>query len=220
MFGICKKEEPQIKSAKEPVPLQPKSPVVVRYPRCTREMATLFEAQWDAADILPGKIKEVESAADLCRSGFQRYDAVSRAVNIPWQIIAVIHKMEGGCDFRACLHNGERIIGTQQKTKLVPKNRGPFQFWEDAAIDAINLEHKIPDGFEFDIANTMYFLTAYNGFGYYNRGLVSPYLWSYTNLYSKGKYVSDGNFDPNAVSKQCGAIPILWQLGFKPHTWD
>jgi lysozyme family protein len=32
---------------------------------------------------------------------------------------------------------------------------------------------------------------------------------SFSNLYSKGKFVQDGHFDPNAVSKQCGAALML-----------
>jgi len=39
--------------------------------------------------------------------------------------------------------------------------------------------------------------------------VLTPYLWSCTNLYSKGKYASDGNFDPNLVSAQVGAMAVL-----------
>jgi lysozyme family protein len=52
-------------------------------------------------------------------------------------------------------------------------------------------------------------LETYNGFGYRFQGLVSPYLWSFSNLYAKGKYVADNKFDPEAVSQQCGAGLIL-----------
>jgi lysozyme family protein len=41
------------------------------------------------------------------------------------------------------------------------------------------------------------------------RGVPTPYLWSYSNLYENGKFVADGRFDPEAVSKQCGAAPML-----------
>lgn len=40
----------------------------------------------------------------------------------------------------------------------------------------------------------------------------SPYLWSYSNHYSKGKYVRDRVFDPEAVSDQCGAAVLLKAL--------
>jgi lysozyme family protein len=37
----------------------------------------------------------------------------------------------------------------------------------------------------------------------------TPYLWSFSSLYEKGKFVADGVFDPAAVSKQCGAAVML-----------
>ena len=58
----------------------------------------------------------------------------------------------------------------------------------------------------------LYLLEKYNGFGYRFKELRTPYLWSYSNLYSKGRYVADGVFDPNAVSKQCGAATMLKAL--------
>ncbi len=42
--------------------------------------------------------------------------------------------------------------------------------------------------------------------------MKSPYLWSFTNHYTKGKYVADGKFDPNAPSDQVGAMALLKQL--------
>lgn len=35
------------------------------------------------------------------------------------------------------------------------------------------------------------------------------FLWSFSTIYEKGKFVADGKFDANAVSKQCGAALLL-----------
>ena len=43
-------------------------------------------------------------------------------------------------------------------------------------------------------------------------GRPTPYLWSFSKLYEKGKYVADGRFDPEAVSKQCGAAVMIRAL--------
>ena len=52
-------------------------------------------------------------------------------------------------------------------------------------------------------------LERYNGLGYRNRGLPSPYLWSLSGHYERGKFVADGKFDSEAESKQCGgATPV------------
>jgi lysozyme family protein len=40
----------------------------------------------------------------------------------------------------------------------------------------------------------------------------SPYLWSFSNHYTKGKYVADGHFDSNAVSQQCGGMVLLKRM--------
>jgi hypothetical protein len=60
-------------------------------------------------------------------------------------------------------------------------------------------------------------LEGFNGFGYRTKhpDVLTPYLWSFTNHYTKGKFTSDGKFDPNAVSKQCGAAAILKALTLK-----
>lgn len=52
-------------------------------------------------------------------------------------------------------------------------------------------------------------LEAYNGFCYRKSGRASPYLWSFSNLYTSGKFMSGGRFDPTAKSQQCGAVVML-----------
>ena len=223
MIGSCfkkKVEEVQpVKSEPELPPLPVKDHKIVRYPRCNREMTARLERLWNTIEVRPQYQKQVSAASDMVMNGIGKYREVQDTVNIPWQIIGVIDKMEGNCDPLAVLHNGERIVGTNRKTTLVPAGRGPFTSWSDAAIDAIGLEGMRPAGFRFDVANALYYLTSYNGWGYENKGINTPYLWSYTNHYSKGKYVSDGKYDANAVSKQCGAVPILKALGWKPQEW-
>ena len=52
-------------------------------------------------------------------------------------------------------------------------------------------------------------IEAFNGFGYRRAGRVTPYLWSFSSLYGRGKFVADGRFDPKARSQQCGAAVML-----------
>lgn len=60
----------------------------------------------------------------------------------------------------------------------------------------------------------LYRLEAYNGFACraLNPPINTAYLWSFSNQYASGKYVADHDFDPNAVSPQCGAAVILFQM--------
>ena len=52
----------------------------------------------------------------------------------------------------------------------------------------------------------------YNGTGYRSRKVPSPYLWSFGNHYPRGKFSSDGRYDPNLVSQQVGAATLIHHL--------
>lgn len=139
------------------------------------------------------------------------YKKISKATGgIPWEFIAVIHHLECGGNFSKHLHNGDSL---KRKTVRVPagrplKGNGPFTFFE-SAVDALTMKgfDKIVD---WSTERMVYELERYNGFGYRTyRNINSPYLWSGTNHYSKGKYVADGKYDSQAVSKQTGAVPVL-----------
>jgi len=122
-------------------------------------------------------------------------------------VIGCIHYRESNFNFQTHLHNGDPLTA---RTAHVPKGRPPYGeppfSWVESAMDALQLK-KIPD--IWDIANTLYYLESYNGFGYRKRGIHSPYLWSGSNHYKKGKFVADGKFDKNAVDKQIGCAVIL-----------
>ena len=150
-----------------------------------------------------------------------RYLAVSKITKVPWQVIACIHRMECNASFQRHLHCGDPLTA---RTVHVPKGRpvkgNPPFTWEESAIDALGYDGatRITD---WSIERTLHFLEAFNGWGYRTGAgqattpaRCSPYLWSGTNQYIKGKYVSDGKFDPNAVSKQIGCVAILKGLGY------
>ena len=67
---------------------------------------------------------------------------------------------------------------------------------------------------DWSIGGTLYKLEKYNGWGYRSRHphVLSPYLWSFSNHYSKGKYVADGRWSESAVSQQAGAAVILRRM--------
>jgi len=142
-----------------------------------------------------------------------RYEAVSKATGVPWDVIGVIHYRESSGDFKGVLHNGDRIIGTGKLTVKVPKGRGPFSTWEEAAIDALVVcPPYAAKNKDWSIGGTLDILEKYNGLGYRNKGLPSPYLWAGTDQYVKGKYVADGKYDPEHVDKQLGTAAILMRL--------
>ena len=141
-----------------------------------------------------------------------RYREAGDASNgVPWAVIGVIHAMESSFNFATHLHNGDPLTA---RTHRVPAGRPdgdpPFS-WEVSAADAL-VSQGLDNIADWSIGNILYQLEKYNGFGYRRRGLPSPYLWSFSDLYVKGKYVADGFFDPDAVSKQCGVAVMLKAL--------
>lgn len=174
-------------------------------------MAETNAARWSRA--LFTRSTAINSAADKIRANRGRYDVVAKATGVPWDVIGVIHYRESSLNFAGVLHNGQKIIGTGKKTTLVPKGRGPFSTWEQAAIDALaNCHPYLAKNKDWSVANTLDLLERYNGLGYRNKGLPSPYLWAGTDQYVKGKYVADGRYDANHVDQQLGVAPILMKL--------
>ena len=50
------------------------------------------------------------------------------------------------------------------------------------------------------MARILYRWEAYNGFGSRRQGINTPYLWAFSNHYTKGKYVADGKNCNTTVS--------------------
>ncbi len=96
------------------------------------------------------------------------------------------------------------------KSIHVPAGRGPFESWEDAAVDAlVNCAPYAARNKDWSIGGILTLLEQYNGLGYASKGLPSPYVWSGTDAYVAGKYVADHVFDPKAVDKQLGCAGLI-----------
>jgi cephalosporin hydroxylase len=65
---------------------------------------------------------------------------------------------------------------------------------------------------EPSFAGICFKLEGFNGFGSRFKGIHTPYLWSFSNHCTAGKFVADGVFSPTAISRQCGAAVILRRL--------
>ncbi len=139
-----------------------------------------------------------------------RYERVGSATGVPWFFIAVTHGLEASFNFRAHLHNGDFPLTA--RTRQVPAGRPsvwlPPSDWESSARDALRLLGYTGQK-DWSLERTLYRLEAYNGLGYRRIGVPTPYLWSFSNQYERGKFVADGKFNHNARSQQCGAAVML-----------
>ncbi len=160
---------------------------------------------------------QVETAVAGLLAHQTRYLALADILGIPWQIIAVIHAMESSQNFSRHLHNGDPLTArTVQEPPGRPKTGTPPFTWEESAIDALTFK-KLNADTDWSLAGTLYQLERYNGFGYrlHHPHVLSPYLWSFSNHYTSGRYVADSTWSDTAVSKQCGVAVILRRMAEK-----
>jgi lysozyme family protein len=174
------------------------------------ELADDYSACWSACLVDEARAAAVNRSVDHLLQGVERYKAVSKQCNdVPWQLIGIMHGLECGYDFAKHLHNGDPLSAP---TRRVPAGRPPgwngTGSWEESAQDAVKLK-RLDSVSEWSLPRVLYALEGFNGFGYRSQGVRSPYLWSCSNLYTKGKYIADHVFDPSAVSKQVGAAVVL-----------
>jgi lysozyme family protein len=181
-------------------------------PALTEAFKLEYQHLFDSCQINSNRYPVITRCVQAIANGKPQYDAIATHTGIPWYFIGIVHKMECDCNFSKHLHNGDPLTA---RTLQVPKGRpktgnAPFTFF-DSAVDALTLE-----GFtqwnDWSISGMLYCFERYNGFGYRSKGIHSPYLWSFSNHYTKGKFVKDGVFNSNAVSEQIGTAVLLRRM--------
>lgn len=174
---------------------------------------------WRSCEVDTDRLDEIAWAAKKIMDYYPRYEAVSKLCSVPAYITGCIHYREAIFDFRSHLANGDPLSDSDGRllpTRHVPKNLGPFATWEEGAVAA--LKHNGLDKIEsWDITSALRALERYNGLGYRKPEIAinSPYLWSFTNHYSIGKFTSDGTYSPQKRDAQVGCAAILKVLKSK-----
>lgn len=172
-----------------------------------------YKALWSSMIVNDKMLKGTNLTAQHIIQFKDRYQTVGNITcphqPVPWYFIGLIHHMESGQSFSRHLHNGDPLTArTVHVPKGMPLKGNPPFTWEESALDTLVMmgygSPKI-----WDIDDVLARLESYNGTGYQKHDIYTPYLWSGTNHYDKGYYLSDGNFAPNATSQQIGCAPIL-----------
>ena len=179
---------------------------VLRFDAIADEYAAMFKA----AAFRPEHRESADWHLTMMRGSRSRYEAAGRRTGVPWYFIAAIHGLEASFNFRAHFHNGDFPLS--RRTRQVPVGRPlvwlPPSDWESSTTDALRLMG-FAGASDWSLPRTLYRLEAYNGFGYRRIGRASPYLWSFSTAYDRGKFVADGHYEPRARSQQCGAAVML-----------
>lgn len=176
------------------------------------------ETRWHAAKIRPSWESRIDDAVARYLRTRERYENIERmrrAPSVPARVIFVLHGRESTWSFAKHLHEGSPLTG---RTRWIPKGRPvrgnpPFTF-EESAEDVLYLLKDMENWNWSNMESLLQNIETYNGLGYqkYRKGVPSPYLWSGTTIYERGKYVADGRFSAIAVDKQLGTAAILKRM--------
>lgn len=178
-------------------------------------------ARWKVCAILPSRQPVFDSVARrLCAPGAKaRYQWVEKQTGVPWFTIAIIHERECSQNWNGNIAQGDPWSKVSTR---VPKGRGPFTSWENAAIDAlVNCAPKAAKWTDWSVGGMLTILELYNGLGYANGPVAkgvkyppmpSPYIWAGTSVQKPGKYVADGVFDPEKMDTQLGCAGMLMAM--------
>ena len=171
-------------------------------------LKTANAERWAKARLI--RRAEAVAVAKSLIAAKSRYQAVQIQTGVPWYFIACVHEREASQNWNTQLGQGDPL---NKPSVHVPKGRGPFPTWEQGAIDAlVKCQPYAASNRDWSVGGLLAKLEEYNGLGYAARGLPSPYIWSGTDQYQSGKYVADGDYDPNKVDSQLGCAALLIAL--------
>ncbi len=179
----------------------------------TRGLQREYEALFASCVVNPAWELQIDRIARAVVADRGRYEGVAAPLGLPWMFVAVLHSLEASRDFRSHLHNGDPLAARTVKVPVGRPHADPPFTWEHSAADALRL-HNFHRARDWSLAATLWRLERYNGFGYrrFHTGVLSPYLWSGSNHYQRGKYRSDGVWDRDLVSTQIGGAVMLRRL--------
>ena len=147
-----------------------------------------------------------------------RYVEVQNRTGVPWWFIAVVHEREASQSWSGSLAQGDPW---NKVSVNVPAGRGPFNSWADAAVDA--LVHCAPyaaHNSDWSVGGLLTEFETYNGLGYASHDEPSPYVWSGTDQYVRGKILVDhGPIEP-VVDVQPGCAGLLIAMQALDQTID
>lgn len=167
-------------------------------------------SRWAKCEISPSRLNDVRSVASRLTSPTARatYQNIQKATGVPWWAIAVIHERECSQRWSLSIAQGDPW---DQVSRHVPKGRGPFASFRDAAIDALTrCPPHASQWQDWSPGGALTLLEEYNGLGYEDyHAEASPYIWGATNQEQRGKYVGDGEYSAATWDTQLGCAAML-----------
>jgi lysozyme family protein len=137
------------------------------------------------------------------------YKAGCDLTGVPQIVAAASFEREASSNFKLNPAQGWPL---NSRSKDVPYN-GPFGSWTAAQLAAYKIDGLDQIGApNWSWERACYEEELFNGFGYRNHGVPSPYLFGGTNIQKPGKYDADSKYDPNEMDTQLGVIPMMLRM--------
>lgn len=158
------------------------------------------------------KITKTTAATAAAKKVFangNRYIAAGLATGVPWPLIGALDLRESDCNPRAALGQGDPW---NRVSVNVPRGKGPWISWEAAAEYYVHYDGLDDPPAPYDMSVACYMGEKWNGFGYRNHGVNTPYLWGMTNHQEAGRYAGDGNWQAGQWDTQPGIIAVLLSM--------
>lgn len=133
-----------------------------------------------------------------------KYQEVANQTDLPMMLIAAIHHREYGGDLEYSIKNGSKI-GKKNFVADAVKTIKSGGRWK-AFHTAIGMGKGTRN-----LLAMLQYAELWNGTGCANAGRVNAYLYSGTNIYTKGKYLDSG-WSPNFEDRQAGVLTVLSQV--------
>jgi lysozyme family protein len=156
----------------------------------TEDLRREYRRMFRSLAVRPERRAIVQQVVDSLVAHRRRYERAGAPVGVPWWFVAILHDLEDARSF----HRVE-----------------PSRTWAQSATDALTRDG-LADVGGWSITRALYRFERRDGFGYRRRAVASPYLWSFSQHYERGAFVADGVFDPELVSRRCGAAVLLRTL--------
>src|SRR5712691_11379094 len=177
-------------------------------------LAPEYEMLLTTMKVDPGREHELVTNATrvlrLAREHATEWTEVENKTGVPrlWGMSSF--ERESGSDYSRSPAQGDRWSSISTH---VPRGLGPYSSWGDSCVAAYGIDDLDDVGStNWTWARACYEGELFNGFGPRAHGRRTGYLWSWTNVYAGGKYVSDAVWDPNQHDEQCGMVPMMMAL--------
>lgn len=175
------------------------------------EVLKLEYSQLLSAMVIRPECRELVDHTAVKLLGYKsRYQPVTDKTGVPVVFIGPSFEREASSRFNLNPAQGWPLTSISH---IVPHN-GPFRTWFDAAVAAYHLNglDQVGAG-NWTWELVCFYGEMFNGFGYRDwHHMHTPYLWGGTNIQTRGKYTTDGEFDADTMDPQLGMIPVARRM--------